>query len=528
MRIKDKELVTLILPVCNVADYIDRCMETVTAQSYQELEILLINDGSTDNSLEVLRKWETRDARIRVIDQPNSGVAQARNRGVKEASGTVIGFVDPDDWLDLCYVEKLLAKMQEDEAEYVECDLWRVNDRNGTMIYRSCGSRMGQLYTLAEHMKYGPTATYKALSRRALWERFDLHMPSCSFESPAVYSLILGLAKKIAYVPEALYYYRRFRPASLVETGYSADPLLGIDAMRFLVQEFKRCGIYEKYRDVLPGIVTYRLNDILAMQYHRKDAEDFAKLVQNDRALLQELFPERQQPVYLLWGGYNLNRILNHLDLLQDPSGRFNFSSLISLCEERKVPVPVQHPNRYRELMLAKEETQAYYTLLKERQPEYLFMDFLEERFDILQSDSYRTLSDAQEGSSDPIEGRRIPRDSAECMQLWRSSFDLFYRRSLTIQPSLQIIVLENYLSEKTGDLQEQAYFADLTPIRRTNQILRDCYDYVRQYDPKIQVLQIRDLPLYFTDRNYEYGAIPSHLNEIVNQQIAERLKKII
>ena len=527
MRINE-ELVTLILPVYNVADYIDQCMKTVTAQTYPKLEILLINDGSTDGSLKIMREWEEKDERVRVIDKKNEGVAATRNLGVREAKGTVIGFVDPDDWLDLSYVEKLLAKMQEEDAEYVECDLWRVDGRTGKMIYRSCGSRMGVPFTPDEHMKYGPTATYKALSRKALWNRYDLHMPSCSFESPAVYSLVLALSRKNAYVPEALYYYRRFRPASLVETGYSADPLLGVEAMEFLTNEFKRCGIYEEYKDILPGVVTYRLNDILAMQYHRKTAEDFRNLVKNYESLRRRLFPQSHQERYLLFGGYNLNRILIHMDLLQDPVKRFNFSSLISLYKEREDVCGIHHKNRYREIMLEKEEKQSYFEILKDSQPEYLFMDLLEERFDILESASYRTLSDAREGAAEQIEGRRILRNSNECTELWKRIFDRFYSRSKEIKPKLKIIVLENYLSEKVGDLQGQNAFAEIDQIQVTNGILKEYYTYIKENYPAIRVVATADLPLYYTDMHFEYGAVPSHLNEIVNQQIAKRVEAVL
>ena len=518
-----KELVTLILPVYNVADYIDQCMETVTAQTYPDLEILLINDGSTDDSLRVLRKWEDADKRVRVIDKKNEGVAATRNLGVHEAKGTVIGFVDPDDWLDLSYVEKLLSKMQEEDAEYVECDLWRVDGRTGKMIYRSCGSRMGVPYTHEEHMKYGPTATYKALSRKALWDRYDLHMPSCSFESPAIYSLILTLSKKNSYVPEALYYYRRFRPASLVETGYSADPLLGVEAMNFLVSEFKRCGIYDQYKSVLSSVVTYRLNDILAMQYHRKPSNDFQELVKAYEDLRSRLFPQNHQERYVVFGGYNLNRILLHMDMLQNPVLRFNFCSLISLSKKRERTYPIHHKNRYREIMLEKEEKQSYFRTIEEIRPAYLFMDLLEERFDILESDSYRTLSDAREGADEQIEGRRIPRNSKECTELWKRSFDHFFVSSIEILPQLKVIVLENYLSEKVGDPHGQKDFPEIGKIRETNAVLKDYYAFIKENYPQIQVVHTSDLSLYYTYTHFEYGAVPSHLNEIVNQQIAER-----
>ena len=527
------ETVSLILPVYNVADYLDQCMDSVVNQTYRNLEILLINDGSTDRSAEKCLAWAGKDPRIRFIDKDNEGVAKTRNLGVDLAEGEVLGFVDPDDWLEPDYVEKLLNKMQETGAEYVECDLWRYNNRNGTKIYRSCGSRMGVPYTLEEHMKYGPTALYKALSRRSLWERNHIRIPSVSFESPAVYALILALAEGTAYVPEALYWYRRFRPESLVETGYAAkdgtaNNTLGIEAMRFLVGEFRRCGIYSRYKEILEGVVTYRLNDILAMQYHRKKPEDFRELVQNCRIFLEEAFPEGDHQVYLCWGSYTLNRILIHMDFLQDPSCRFSFSSMVSLLEPAEETPAVHHPNRYREIMIDREIRQDFFRIPAQMKPRTVFVDLMEERFGILERHGrYLTDSDALQGSDEYRvfcdESRRIPLDSEEKRILWQRAFERFLD---LVGEQTNVIVLRNLLSERKGDLQSQEEYTNTADIRKTNRILDGYYTYIEENHPEIPVIKTTDLPEYFTDRNYEYGALPQHLNEIVNQKIAGRLHR--
>ena len=530
-----KETVSLILPVYNVADYLDRCMESVVSQTYRNLEILLINDGSTDSSAEKCREWERKDPRIVFIDKENEGVAKTRNLGVDLAKGEVLGFVDPDDWLEPDYVEKLLSRMQETGAEYVECDLWRYNNRNGSRIYRSCGSRMGVPYTLEEHMKYGPTALYKALSRKSLWDRNRIRIPSVSFESPAVYSLILALAEGTAYVPEALYWYRRFRPESLVETGYAAkdgtaNNTLGIDAMRFLVHEFQRCGLYSRYRDVLEGVVKYRLSDILAMQFHRKNPEDFRELVRNCRSFLEEQFPEGDNQVYLCWGSYTLNRILVHLDILQDPFCRFSFSSMVSLLEPAKDTPAVRHPNRYREMMINREIQQDFCRIPTERKPQTVFIDLMEERFSLLEwHGRYLTDSDALQGSDSYTafcsEGRRIPAGSEEKRILWQRAFERFLDLA---GRQTKVIVIRTLLSERKGDLQSQEEYANIADIREANRILDGYYRYIEENHPEIPVMETTDLQEYFTDRNYEYGALPQHLNEIVNQKIAGRIHRLL
>lgn len=530
------ELITVIIPVYNVEDYIDQCLETVVSQTYQELEILLINDGSADGSLARCRAWAERDDRIRVIDQPNRGVAASRNRGIEEAEGTYISFVDPDDWLDLTYFEKLHRCIVDNDADYAECDLWRYDNRTGKKIFRACYGRMGVPYTLREHMKYGPTATYKALSKRSLWIDNDVRMPSCSFESPAVYALILALSRRIANVREPLYYYRRFRENSLIETGYAnkdgtPNNTMAIAAMRFLVSEFRRCGLYAEYEQDLEGIVKYRLSDILATQFYRKNADDYRELVKNYRNYLREQFPQGNNRTYLCWGGYNLNRILLHLDMLQDPACRFNFSSLISLLS---VPADmrVTHKNRYRKMMIDRELTRSLSRVLQEEQPDYLFLDLVEERFDILEYQGrYITDSDALQGCEEYSTfstGRRIPFDSEERKLLWLQAFRCLVSMIRSTSPDTRIIVLASQLSRQYGDLEHRETYADIEMIDRVNRILTDYCRAIKDFYSDIPVIEVADLPDYFADKNYEYGAVPSHLNEIVNQKIAGRIGRLL
>ena len=180
-------MISVIIPVYNVENYIDQCLESEVSQTYDDLEILLINDGSADDSASFCREWAKKDKRIIFIDKKNEGVSASRNMGIDLAKGEYIAFVDPDDWLDQRYFEKLIRAAEENGSEYAECDIWRYDNRTGKMIYRSCGERMGVPYTHDKHMKYGPTATYKAISKKDLWVRNKIRMPSCSFESPAVY-----------------------------------------------------------------------------------------------------------------------------------------------------------------------------------------------------------------------------------------------------------------------------------------------------------------------------------------------------
>ena len=106
-----KIMISIIVPVYNVENYLGKCLDSLINQTYKDIEIICINDGSTDNSLNILREYEQIDSRIIIIDQKNGGLSDARNIGLKEAAGEYIMFVDSDDWIDLETCQKALEAM---------------------------------------------------------------------------------------------------------------------------------------------------------------------------------------------------------------------------------------------------------------------------------------------------------------------------------------------------------------------------------------------------------------------------------
>ena len=100
-------IVTIIVPVYNSEKYLDRCLESLVNQTVAEFEIILVDDGSIDASLSICKKWATKDNRITIIEQENSGVSVARNNGIERSNGEFILLLDSDDWFDLNTVEVL-------------------------------------------------------------------------------------------------------------------------------------------------------------------------------------------------------------------------------------------------------------------------------------------------------------------------------------------------------------------------------------------------------------------------------------
>lgn len=113
--------VSIIVPIFNMEQYLDRCLESLLGQSLTDIEIIAVNDGSKDSSLLILEEYARIDSRILIIDKQNGGVSSARNMGVQAARGAYIGFVDPDDWVDSEMYEAMYETAVEDDADIVMC-----------------------------------------------------------------------------------------------------------------------------------------------------------------------------------------------------------------------------------------------------------------------------------------------------------------------------------------------------------------------------------------------------------------------
>ena len=126
------ETISVIIPVYNRASFLHRCLDSICNQTYTDLEIITINDGSTDNSLEILTSFASKDKRIKIISQENMGVTACRNTGIGISTGKYLGFVDSDDYIDINFYEKLYQTLKKANADYVMCMTKRFRDQSET------------------------------------------------------------------------------------------------------------------------------------------------------------------------------------------------------------------------------------------------------------------------------------------------------------------------------------------------------------------------------------------------------------
>ena len=131
-----KDLISVIIPVYNVDKYLERCIDSVIVQTYSNLEIILVDDGSNDDSGIICDRYAKFDDRIKVIHKKNGGVSSARNEGIKYCNGKYIGFVDSDDYIDSTMYEYLYNLLISNDADISCCDFFIINEGKNIGNYK--------------------------------------------------------------------------------------------------------------------------------------------------------------------------------------------------------------------------------------------------------------------------------------------------------------------------------------------------------------------------------------------------------
>jgi len=200
-------VISVIVPVYNVEPYLRKCVDSILDQTFQDMEVILIDDGSPDRCGEICEEYAGRDSRVRAVHTQNRGLSAARNLGLKEARGGYIGFVDPDDWIEPRMYELLMKRLLETAADICVCDYVKEPASSGPEIHP------------AEGVYEGPDAL-KTLLRRKLdchaWNKLyrrkvlpDGCFPEGrNYEDIAVMPRILHEAERVAVIPFAGYHYQ--------------------------------------------------------------------------------------------------------------------------------------------------------------------------------------------------------------------------------------------------------------------------------------------------------------------------------
>ena len=162
-----EKLVSIIVPVYNVEGCIGNCINSIINQNYKSLEIIIINDGSTDNSGVICDSLATTDSRIKVIHQNNSGISNVRNTGLNIATGDYVSFIDGDDYVSPMFIEILVRNMEDNDCDVSCCDFRCTNSLNDVDLNNYQNIKLYNSYTALEELLY-----QKGLDNSLCWKLF--------------------------------------------------------------------------------------------------------------------------------------------------------------------------------------------------------------------------------------------------------------------------------------------------------------------------------------------------------------------
>lgn len=297
--------VTVIVPVYNAEKYLRKSVKSILNQTYENLEVFLINDGSTDNSLEICQKFSNSDVRIKVLDKKNGGVSSARNFGLSKSTGDYVLFVDSDDFINENMIEKMVYHIELHNADIVECGY---NTIKGTELI---DNKKFKEEIVLGGLEYCSSLIQKKNSAHAVWNKLftseilsGIVFQSFNYAEDLLFNAEVAIrSEKKITISEIMYNYVS-NETSAMNLSFSSRTLDDIEVRKILYDKFKDETLFDEIsldiaKDLLAKIVL--ILDLLVrsderknlqyLNYLREQFEKYYKIVPN--SYLKKIKPER-------------------------------------------------------------------------------------------------------------------------------------------------------------------------------------------------------------------------------------------
>ena len=223
--------VSVVVPIYNVEKYIKQCVDSIRNQTLEDIEIILVDDGSPDNCPQICDDYKKLDNRIKVVHKKNGGLSSARNAGMRVATGEYIGFVDSDDYIEVDMYEKMYNTAKKYDVDFVMCDYYKVFEKEkyqnslslekGLFNKKKIVDRLYNELIMREDLEYGPLlSVWNCLYKRDFIEKNNLYFDDIvKYCEDNLYSPIVGYnAQSFYYMKNQYLYNYRFNPNSISNT----------------------------------------------------------------------------------------------------------------------------------------------------------------------------------------------------------------------------------------------------------------------------------------------------------------------
>ena len=261
--------ISIIIPVYNAEKYISKCLEALITQTFKDIEILCIDDGSKDNSLKILNQYASKDERIKVFTQANSGPAAARNKGLEAASGKYLMFCDSDDWYEPDMCEQMRKTIVEQDVDVVQCCSW-VEREYDSLSRRNFedylnNSKTG-LYLFKKNTIFLPNVLlWNKIWKKSIVDKYNIKFPSgCEHDDDAFCLMYFLVSETIFFISQHLYHYI-IRENSIME-NYNNKKMKNkwdrIKISEFIGDYLIRNKLLEERKDFLFNIFKWQIKNL--------------------------------------------------------------------------------------------------------------------------------------------------------------------------------------------------------------------------------------------------------------------------
>jgi len=295
-----KEKISVIVAIYNIEQYLVKCIESLISQTYDNLEIILMDDGSTDASGEICDKYAKKDKRIKVVHQKNQGLSMVRNNGIKMAAGKYVILVDGDDFVERKYVERLFRQLEKNDADIAVCG-YKI-EPNGKVEYVPSVAMDGEEATirlLTEQENY-QIVSWNKIYKKELFDGIIFPAGKKHEDTLTTYK-IMAKARKVVFVSDPLYYYVQREDSIMGKVELESRLKIKLEAAREAKKYFANDENLKAAAEIFELLATYNfLNEIIAGKLNLESRRYFDWIRLNRKRLLKNKYLTQKLRAYIL------------------------------------------------------------------------------------------------------------------------------------------------------------------------------------------------------------------------------------
>ena len=524
-------MVSVIVPVYNVEDYVDRCLESIVNQTHTDIEILVMEAKSSDNSLQKVIDWAKKDDRITIVSRKDGGLGPGRNFGLSIARGEYVVFVDSDDWISYDFIEKTLEVAESDkDIDLVQADVVIYdgnnprNKKNKTKDVVFEGLKAKEIL-----MCYGDNSMWGKLYRKSLFIENRIAQPGLPCEDLAVYPGLIAKSRKIATCYQATAFYQSGREGSLfqISNSYKKFP----EIMAWARNTLSRLNEFDRYKEVFSFMMYRHFRNTTIHCIGREKYEDLKRESPEMYEFECSQFQAYKNVSYWVFGSFTLRWIAHRF--IEGKSGlkhHFSFTGLIGQMTSAKSEKEIKHADGFR-MNAINSDYQGTFAQIDNKYtfPMCILVDFLQECNNVIMLKDNNYITDSIALRESDFDNKNIKKivlwNSQEFWELWKKKCSLFIQKIECYPSDVKIVLVRNWYVTQYMEKGKLCTYENITDINNRNRMLEKMYSFFIKNCSRVKVFDGDETLLYTDVSNQLYNPEPEYINSLYYTDLSMRIE---